>query len=320
MPRDKQTLLNPPLYNEDAIQPLEGLEAVRKRPGMYLGALDTEQSALAALQHGLDLLITLSQPPQTIMITRVHAHQLSMSVAYTRAYSERIIASLLERVHSLSHLSPGIFNAFCSALTLTISDPDETRLWCYEQGARTMRLSGVGVDGAPSVRVDATLDDDLLPRGVSWAGLQRLTWREAVIAPNLRFILSDAESGEQVTIHAPDGPATWLAARWDGPTLSIARTTSETHLRVAIARVPQERGHIELWSDRGLEATRSGPLLDAIRSFTGPDAAILITWREGQRHITRWASADRSRLLNTASIKPLLASLKAALPQWRLHH
>jgi hypothetical protein len=341
MPRDKQTLLNPPLYNEDAIQPLEGLEAVRKRPGMYVGALDEELGTQNTLHHGLSLLSAFSRPLRdaTVTITREHSHQLSLHAPMTNTIRDHHIPMWLTSLHNNSPDSPGLLNAFCDVFTFRILQPDQTRWWCYERGEQTMVLSSPGVDGPPCVQIDADLDRDLLTTGISWSGLQQLAWREAALMPGLRFILRDTPSGDEVAICAPDGPASYLRTLTATPILSIARTTGEARIQLAIARVPEERSHIALWTNHDHYTTRSGPLLAAVKAAVAgsthrsraqhaikplPRIAILFALHHRPWGASGWSylrrdGQRREHLLNTASIEPLLASLKVALPQWRLH-
>jgi hypothetical protein len=307
---------------------------------MYIGGFDEEPGTQNALHYGLSIFHTIAHPLReaTIMLTRGHNRQLSLRAPLTRTLTDNQLAHRLQAPEATLRWDPdqdaGILNAICDTFTLRITRPDKTRWWCYERGEQTMVLSSPGVDGPPCVQIDADLGRDLLTTGISCRGLQRFAWREAIFTPGLRFILRDTPSGDEVSICAPDGPASYLRTLATAPVLSITRITGEAHIQLAIARVPEERSHIELWAAHHHYITRSGPLLAAVKAAVAgsthrsraqraikplPGIAILLAWHERAETQGHWNGQQRERLLNTGSIAPLLDSLKVALPQWRLH-
>ena len=230
-------------YGAGAIQILEGLEAVRKRPGMYLGSIDTEEGLFQLLKEVLDNAVDEAMAGYATEIeVRIHADG-SCSVIDngrgipTGIHPEKGVSSMelaLGSLHAGGKFNTGAYKVSGGlhgvgvAAVNAVSKRFLARVWrdgaCweveYEKGVLVVPTRQTGPQGerrGTEVRFwpDPEILKHVRDRGVEAFDAARIRQRCAEIAalnPGLALTVVDERDASVVRFFSPDGLASMVRA------------------------------------------------------------------------------------------------------------
>jgi len=223
-------------YGAGAIQVLEGLEAVRKRPGMYLGSTDTEEGLFHMLKEVLDNAVDEAMAGYATRVeVRLHADG-SCSVIDdgrgipTGIHPEKGVSSMELALGSLHaggkfdenayRVSGGLHGVGVAAVN-AVSSRFEARVWrdgyawevVYEKGVLVVPTRRIGPQGGrrgtevrfwpdPSI-LKLVRDHGAAAFDGEW--VRRHCGEVAALNPGLRLSVIDERDGRSDVFHSPDG-------------------------------------------------------------------------------------------------------------------
>ena len=227
-------MANKNTYDADSIAVLEGLEAVRKRPGMYIGSVSTKglnHLIYEIVDNAVDehlagycseIHVTLEKDGSATVEDNgrgvpVGMHQKGVSAArlvYTTLHAGgKFDDSAYKTSGGLHGVGSSVVNALSTHMDVWISREGAIHHDAYERGIPTIELENgllpiVGKTRKTGTKVNFLPDDTIFEKTKFRAEEVKSRMHEtAYLNPNLTIVFDDKRSGseEHVEYHEPDG-------------------------------------------------------------------------------------------------------------------
>ncbi len=209
-------------YDENSIQVLEGLEAVRKRPGMYIGSTSSKglhhlvyeivdnsiDEALAGFCKNItvtineDNSVTVVDDGRGIPIGIHHKMGIpTVEVVFTILHAGGKFGGNGYKVSGGLHgVGASVVNALSNRLDVEISDGEHVYLQSYEKGKTVKKLEIIGDTDKTGTKVTFYPDDTIFETTVFEYDVLRTRLREqAFLNKGLRIILTDKRTDPETT-------------------------------------------------------------------------------------------------------------------------
>lgn len=232
--RRREDMANKNTYDADSIAVLEGLEAVRKRPGMYIGSVSTKglnHLIYEIVDNAVDehlagycseIHVTLEKDGSATVEDNgrgvpVGMHQKGVSAArlvYTTLHAGgKFDDSAYKTSGGLHGVGSSVVNALSTHMDVWISREGEIHHDAYERGIPTIELENgllpvVGKTRKTGTKVNFLPDDTIFEKTKFRAEEVKSRMHEtAYLNPNLTIVFDDKRPGseEHVEYHEPDG-------------------------------------------------------------------------------------------------------------------
>lgn len=227
-------MANKNTYDADSIAVLEGLEAVRKRPGMYIGSVSTKglnHLIYEIVDNAVDehlagycseIRVTLEKDGSATVEDNgrgvpVGMHQKGVSAArlvYTTLHAGgKFDDSAYKTSGGLHGVGSSVVNALSTHMDVWISREGAIHHDAYERGIPTIELESgllpvVGKTRKTGTKVNFLPDDTIFEKTKFRAEEVKSRMHEtAYLNPNLTIVFDDKRPGseEHVEYHEPDG-------------------------------------------------------------------------------------------------------------------
>lgn len=232
--RRREDMANKNTYDADSIAVLEGLEAVRKRPGMYIGSVSTKglnHLIYEIVDNAVDehlagycseIHVTLEKDGSATVEDNgrgvpVGMHQKGVSAArlvYTTLHAGgKFDDSAYKTSGGLHGVGSSVVNALSTHMDVWISREGAIHHDAYERGIPTIELENgllpvVGKTRKTGTKVNFLPDDTIFEKTKFRAEEVKSRMHEtAYLNPNLTIVFDDKRPGseEHVEYHEPDG-------------------------------------------------------------------------------------------------------------------
>ena len=216
-------------YNADSITVLEGLEAVRKRPGMYIGGVGTKglnHLIYEILDNAVDehlagycseIHVTLEKDGSATIADNgrgvpvdLHATGVSAArVVYTTLHAGgKFDDSAYKTSGGLHGVGSSVVNALSEHLEVEVSDGEHVHYQSYERGKPTCKLKVIGDTDKTGTKITFKPDPEIFEvLEFDYDVLLKRLREQAFLNKGVKILFTDyrVENPETVTLHAEGG-------------------------------------------------------------------------------------------------------------------
>lgn len=216
-------------YNESSIQILEGLEAVRKRPGMYIGSTDNRglhhlaweiiDNAIDEALSGFCNLITVTINQDRSITVEDNGRGIPTGIHSSKKSTPEVIFTILhaggkfdggsyKTSGGLHGVGASVVNALSKYLDVTVYREKSIHQIKFSNGGKVSQpLKKIGTTNKTGTSVQFLPDFDKVFRGCDWsyAIFEQHLRESAFLISNLSIKLIDKRTNKEVTFHYTNG-------------------------------------------------------------------------------------------------------------------
>lgn len=217
-------------YDENQIQVLEGLDAVRKRPGMYIGSTSSpglhhlvyeivDNSIDEALAGYCSEIKVDINPDNSVTVTDngrgipvgIHPQQgiPTVEVVLTILHAGGKFGGGGYKVSGGLHgVGSSVVNALSESMEVEVSDGEHVHYQCYERGKPTCKLKVIGDTDKTGTKITFKPDPEIFEvLEFDYDILLKRLREQAFLNKGVKILLTDrrTENPETVTLHAEGG-------------------------------------------------------------------------------------------------------------------